>query len=68
MLNSLANPILYFYRNPRLRKAVLEMLHMRKPVENHIPRNELPQDPNVIQPNSTRAKMNALELKKLRML
>lgn len=68
MLNSLANPILYFYRNPRLRKAVLEMLHMRKPVENHIPRNELPQDPNVIQPNSTRAKINALELKKLRML
>ena len=61
LLNSLANPILYFYRNPRLRKAVLEMLNMRKPAENQFPRNELPQDRNVTQPNSTQAKLNVLE-------
>ena len=36
-LNSLSNPILYFYRNPRLRNTVLEMLHMRKPSTNPIP-------------------------------
>ena len=64
MLNSHTNPILYFYRNPRLRKAVLEMLNIRKPAENQFPRNEKAQDLkvlNVTRPNSTRAKLNVLE-------
>ena len=30
-LNSLANPLLYFYRNRRLRKAALELLKCKKP-------------------------------------
>ena len=30
-LNSLANPLFYFYRNRRLRKAALELLRCRKP-------------------------------------
>ena len=32
-LNSLVNPLLYFYRNPRFRKAALELLRCRKPQE-----------------------------------
>ena len=31
LLNSLANPLLYFYRNRRLRKAALELFSCRKP-------------------------------------
>ena len=30
-LNSLANPLIYFYRDRRFRKAVLELLRIRKP-------------------------------------
>ena len=45
-LNSLVNPILYFYRNHSLRNKVLEMLNMRKPSKNPIPRTRLPQDSN----------------------
>ena len=30
-LNSLANPLIYFYRDRRFRKAVLELLRVRKP-------------------------------------
>ena len=30
-LNSLANPLIYFYRDHRFRKAVLELLRVRKP-------------------------------------
>ena len=64
MLNSLANPMLYFYRNPRLRKAVLGMLNMGKPAENQFPHNgELPKDLNVTRPNPTRAELNVLEPK-----
>lgn len=61
MLNSLTNPILYFYRNAWLRKAVLEVLNMRKPVENKFPPNEVPQVVNVVQSNSTLAKLNVME-------
>lgn len=46
LLNSLANPILYFYRNRRFRNTVLEMLYMRKPPINPIPRSNLPQVSN----------------------
>lgn len=55
--NSLANPILYFYRNRRFRNTVLEMLNMRKPAENQIRRDTLPRDINAMQP--TRAKPNS---------
>ena len=55
-LHSLANPILYFYRNRRFRNTVLEMLNMRKPPANQISPNKLPQEPNAMQPNHTPAK------------
>ena len=45
-LNSLANPILYFYRNPRFRNAVLEMLYVRKSSTNPIPGSRVPQGSN----------------------
>lgn len=60
-LNSLANPILYFYRNRRFRNTVLEMLNMRKPAQNQIRRDKLPQDPNTMQPSCTRANPNSCE-------
>lgn len=34
---------------------------MRKPVENKIPSNEVPQVANVVQSNSTLAKLNVME-------
>lgn len=56
--------MLYFYRNPRLRKAVLGMLNMRKPAENRFPHNgELRKDLNVTRPNPTQAELNVLEPK-----
>ena len=49
LLNSLVNPIIYYYRDSRFRNAVLEMLRMRKPqatqpavgTARHVRRNNL---------------------------
>lgn len=60
-LNSLANPILYFYRNRRFRNIALEMLNMRKPAENQISVINLVQDPNPRQARRTEAKQNSRE-------
>lgn len=60
-LNSLANPILYFYRNRRFRNIALEMLNMRKPSENQISVINLVQDPNPKQAIRTEAKPNSWE-------
>ena len=40
---------------------MLEVLNMRKPVENKNPPNEVPQVANVVQCNSTLAKLNVME-------
>ena len=51
LLGSLANPIIYCWRNKKLRRAFLEICHVRQP-ENRAPDIEVQRHPSEIQPSN----------------
>ena len=60
LLNSLANPLLYYYRNPQLRKAALELLRCRKP--QRIPQQEVRTARRIMQRRYSVASLDVEEL------